>query len=103
VVLAVFVYTLINTWVATGHLGSGLEPVVSHLVSFIIPDGRIRIPELSIACIAAGLVISWLFRHVRLQYERRYRRGVFDHFPLEEERVGQVGIARPAVVAIAAA
>lgn len=104
VVLAVFVYTVINTWVATGHLGGGgFEPVLSRLISFIVPDGRVRIPELSVACIAAGLVMSWLYRHVKLQYERRDQRGVFDHFPLEEERVGQVGVVFPAAAAIAVA
>ncbi|KAK4239487.1 hypothetical protein C8A03DRAFT_14116, partial [Achaetomium macrosporum] len=64
VVLAVFLIVIIDDWLSAGAFGGGFKQMLAELASDIVPNPGIRTPEVSIACIATGLVASWLLRHV---------------------------------------
>jgi hypothetical protein len=64
VVLAVFLIVIFDDWLSSGTYGGGLKQVVSEFASGIIQDAGSWVPEVSIACIATGLLASWLVRHV---------------------------------------
>ncbi|KAK4039577.1 hypothetical protein C8A01DRAFT_16467 [Parachaetomium inaequale] len=77
VVLAFFTIACIDHCLSpapANHFGDGVELIMSSMLSSIVHNGRVSIPQLSVACIAAGLVVSWLFRHVRDRLTQQFQR-----------------------------
>jgi hypothetical protein len=103
VVLAFFTVACIDHCVSpapANHFGDGVELIVSSMLASIVHNGRVSIPQLSVVCIAAGLVVSWLFRHVRdrlrqqverLENERRDMGNVSEVSAFEDDEVRLVG------------
>ncbi|KAL2020470.1 hypothetical protein VTK56DRAFT_8355 [Thermocarpiscus australiensis] len=58
---------LIKTWESAGQVCAGYE----RFAYCIADNARIRITDLSVACIAAGSLVAWLFRHVRRRLNER--------------------------------
>lgn len=72
VVLAVFLIALVNSWLFTGRgRHAGVEYIMSSMASSMFPSGQIKIPDLSIAFIIAGVVVSWLVRHVKSRWKEQ--------------------------------
>jgi hypothetical protein len=74
VVLAVFLVTLVDSWLFTdgGRGSGGVDDVVLSIVSSIFPDGQIKILDLSVSFIVVGVGVPWLVRHVKAR--RRQQR-----------------------------
>jgi len=79
-VLTVFTLALVDQWVSPPappnkhRFGDGVERIMSDLVGLVVRNGRVSIPQLSVACIAASLAASWVFCHVKDRRGRRLQR-----------------------------
>lgn len=75
VVFAVFLIAVVNSWLFTGRgrgrVADGVDHVVLSIVSSIFLSGQIKVLDLAIVFIAAGVFASWLVRHVKSRWKQK--------------------------------